>query len=171
MRVTCPAHLVLDLIALIISYEVCKLRSSSLCSLLRPPAASSQIEMFASTPCSHVIISGGKGGIFLRPPRTLVVTISNVHCADADQYSHRCPLARTCLMHRPRLVRRSLPMDLTEPFQSYAHLHTQFLEKLFWYYHFTNAWILYKRPLWVLASTFYVHFSFPRPFLLWEGRG
>jgi hypothetical protein len=53
MRATCPAHLILlHLIILIISDGAYKLWSSS-CSLLQPPATSSHVQIFSLAPCSQ----------------------------------------------------------------------------------------------------------------------
>jgi len=55
MSAACPTHLILlDLITLLICGKVYKLQSSSLYSLLQPPATSSQVQIFSSAPCSQI---------------------------------------------------------------------------------------------------------------------
>jgi hypothetical protein len=48
---TGPAHLLLDLVTLIIFGKIYKLCSSSLCSLHQPPATSSLVQIFSSASC------------------------------------------------------------------------------------------------------------------------
>jgi len=51
-----PSH-PLDLITLILFAGVYSLWSTSLCSLLQPPATSSQVQIFSSAPCSQTHLS------------------------------------------------------------------------------------------------------------------
>jgi hypothetical protein len=53
MRATCPAHVLLVLITLIMLGEAHKLWNSSSCSLFQPPATNTLLGPFSSAPCSQ----------------------------------------------------------------------------------------------------------------------